>query len=101
MADETIIGLSDTRGIIMSPWEVWNTLSPDMQYQISWFIGLCALGFLIVTVTVIFLLGSAIGSSSLQKDASGRNKYVGGLLWSAATMFGVIAAVAFVFCMFK
>ena len=100
MANKTVIGLDDTHGLIMSPITAWNTLSPDVQYLVSWGLGICALLFFLITIATIFLLGGAAGTSSLQRDASGHNKYILGIAKTIATVLCVILGVAFAFSVY-
>jgi len=55
MADE--ISFSDPWDIMMNPWDIFMGFDPVLQNQIAWILGLCSLGFFLVTLAVILLLG--------------------------------------------
>ena len=99
MADDTI-SFEDPWDIMMDPWDVFLGFDPALQQQIAWLIGLCTLVFFVVTIIVILLLGSAAGTSSLQKDASGRSRFMMGILYAIATVLAVITGIAFVFTVY-
>jgi len=57
MANETVIGLDDTHGLIGNPIDVFNTLGSDVQSWIMFATGFAALVFIIVTILCLIRPG--------------------------------------------
>jgi uncharacterized membrane protein len=101
MANKTeVIGLSDTHGLIGNPITVFNSLGPDVQGWILFFTGLMALAFLVVTVLALFGHGIGASTSSLQRNSSGHQHHMVGIVSAIVTVILIIVAVGMVFAIY-
>ena len=100
MAKNTVIGLDDTHGLIGNPITVFNSLGTDVQGWILWITGLLALVFIIVTVVCLFGHGIGANTSSVQRNSSGRNQHMVGIVSAVLTVLLLILAIGMVFAIY-
>jgi len=100
MANDTVIGLGDTKGLIGNPMDVFAALGSDVQGWIVFATGLLALIFLIVTIISIFGHGISGGVSSLQRDSTGRSHHTMGIVSAILTVILVILGLAMLFAIY-
>ncbi len=100
MADETVIGLDDTHGLIGNPMTAFNSLGPDVQSWILFVTGLMALIFLLVTIVCLFGHGIGANTSSLQRSSSGRAQHMVGIVSGIFTVVAVIIGIGMVFAIY-
>ena len=100
MADDTIIGLDDTHGLIGNPLVAYNSLGPDVQGWILFSTGLMALAFIIITILCLFGHGIGANTASLQRNSSGRAQHMAGIVSAIVTVILLILAIGMVFAIY-
>lgn len=101
MANQTVIGLENTWGLIGNPLTIFNNLNSDVQAILVTITGLAALTFLIVTVVSILGHGTAGNISSLQKDSAGRTHHMMSIVYAVLTVLLVLLSLGMVFSMYS
>lgn len=89
-------GLNETQGLFGDPMDFFASLPGDVQNWIVWIISFFAFVFLVVTILSFLGHGIGSGTSSLQKDGSGRNHHTMGIISGIFTVVLVLMALAMV-----
>ena len=100
MANDTVIGLDDTHGLIGNPIDVFNTLGPDVQSWILFATGFAALVFIIVSILCLFGHGIGANTASVQRNSSGRTQHMVGLASTIITGILLILAIGMFFAIY-